>query len=479
MMGVNVMKNKFTAKAVLFLGIFLSSTSSFFAAESENAGKINERPVVLTVEQAVDFALENSRSLKSADIDLEMKKRASSTGWNVLLPNMQLTGTMSRANEYSPANSASAQMINGVLAGFIPVASDYEDEEARWSVIGGFSFGWNFSLAYIKQIQASRASYESQKISYEQTCQETVLNVKKLFYALLLQKESLDIQKTTLLNAKNRAEQAEADYKNGRIPELSLLQTQVSYENQKPDVEKAERDYRQSLDMFAFVLGLPVGTDIKLDGKIEPSYVDVDYDTLMQKYASSSLALKSLDKNIDILKMNLSALNLSAYTPALALNYAWQPAYMGDAFSFAGDIGNDDKWYDAGSLSFTLAWNLTNLLPWSQTGQQAKNLKQSIAQLEINRELLTENQKISVRKAVDTLKESRAQIDSMGRNITLAQRAYDATLKAYRSGTTELLDLRDAESSLNQAKLGQMSQKYNYITALLDLENTLNTKLTK
>ena len=67
----------------------------------------------------------------------------------------------------------------------------------------------------------------------------------------------------------------------------------------------------------------------------------------------------------------------------------------------------------------------------------------------------------------------------MGRNITLAQRAYDATLKAYRSGTTELLDLRDAESSLNQAKLGQMSQKYNYITALLDLENTLNTKLTK
>lgn len=51
--------------------------------------------------------------------------------------------------------------------------------------------------------------------------------------------------------------------------------------------------------------------------------------------------------------------------------------------------------------------------------------------------------------------------------------------KSYRNGTTELLDLRDAENSLNQAKLGQLNQKMNYINALMDLENTLNTNLSK
>ena len=65
----------------------------------------------------------------------------------------------------------------------------------------------------------------------------------------------------------------------------------------------------------------------------------------------------------------------------------------------------------------------------------------------------------------------------MQRSVQLAQRAYDMTYRAYRNGTTELLDLRDAEESLNKAKLGLVNQKFNYMTALLDLENTLNADL--
>ena len=92
--------------------------------------------------------------------------------------------------------------------------------------------------------------------------------------------------------------------------------------------------------------------------------------------------------------------------------------------------------------------------------------------------MLKENQKVAVRKAVDTLNQAKAQIEAMERNVGLAQRAYDMTYRAYRNGTTELLDLRDSEQSLNQAKLGLVNQKYNYMTALLDLENTLNADLT-
>ena len=67
----------------------------------------------------------------------------------------------------------------------------------------------------------------------------------------------------------------------------------------------------------------------------------------------------------------------------------------------------------------------------------------------------------------------------MARNVTLAQKAYDMTVRSYRNGTTERLDLRDTESSLDQAKLGLVNQKFQYISALMDLENTLNTDLTK
>ena len=105
-------------------------------------------------------------------------------------------------------------------------------------------------------------------------------------------------------------------------------------------------------------------------------------------------------------------------------------------------------------------------------------MQANLDKLKVSREMLLENQKMTVRKSVDTLIQAREQIQSMNRSITLAQRSYDMTVRAYRNGTTELLDVRDAENQLNTAKLGLANQKFNYISALLDLETTLNTKLT-
>ena len=51
------------------------------------------------------------------------------------------------------------------------------------------------------------------------------------------------------------------------------------------------------------------------------------------------------------------------------------------------------------------------------------------------------------------------------------------TSLAYRNGTTEYLDLMDAETQLNQAKLSLVNEKFNYMTNLMDLENILNTTL--
>ncbi len=444
-----------------------------FAQNGQSAGK--EETVTLSIDEAVDYALKNSRTLKSNDIDLEIKKRASDVSWNVFLPAVSMNGTMMRSNEISPS--------------YAGMYSDYPDEESRWDVIGGASVSWNFTPAYIAQIQIAKANYESGKITWEQSQNETVLNIKKLYYALLLQQESLKIQQQTLENARQRMIQAEANFKSGLVPEISLLQTQVNYENTKPDVDSAVQSLNQQFDTFAFLLGLPVGTKIQLTSPIEPTYVDVETQDLLNKYAENDLQLKALKKNMETAKLGVKALDLSTWVPTFALSYGWTPMYTDGsslglatqnvkAFGFLSDLGKNEKWYDSGSLSLTLAWNFTNMLPWSSNRQQVKDYKQQLVQLELAVETLKENQKVQVRKAVDTLNQARQQIENMDRSVQLAQRAYDMQLRSYRNGTTELLDLRDSESSLNQAKLGQLNQKYQYISALMDLENTLNVKLT-
>lgn len=447
-------------KQILAAGLIITSI-----AVSAQEAKENEQSVTLTVDQAVEYALKNSRTLKTADIDLEIKKRAGDNAWNVFLPNVQLSGTVVRTNDIS----STLEQTNSTLAlARQPLMT--ETEKMHWALAGNIGVSWNFSMAYIQQIKASKAEYEAGKITYEQSLKETKTNVQKLFYGLLLQQESLAIQKNSLANARQRAEQAETNYKNGLVPELSLLQAQVSYENMRPDVKKAERELKQQIDTFAFLLGLPVGTEIKLAGSITTEYIDANYEKLIEQYGSSSLDIKSLEKNIEIVELNCKALKLSAYTPALALSWGYQPTGSG--------FNDFDEFNDKGSLSLTVAWNLTNILPWSSTQQQIKTLNANLEKLQISKEMLLENKRIEVRKACNTLQEAREQITNMGRNIELAERSYYSTLKAYRNGTRELLDLRDAENQLNQAKLGLAAQKFNYISALLDLENTLDISLT-
>ncbi|MCI6180249.1 MAG: TolC family protein, partial [Treponema porcinum] len=70
------MKN--TNVKIIAVFFMLAAASVVFCQESDavNQDAAEKEKVVLTVDDAVAYALENNKSLKSAAIDLEMKKRA-------------------------------------------------------------------------------------------------------------------------------------------------------------------------------------------------------------------------------------------------------------------------------------------------------------------------------------------------------------------------------------------------------------------
>ncbi len=417
------------------------------------------------MEQAVDYAMENSRDLKSNDIALLISERAKKYSWNTFLPDIQASFTVARSTDID-STLGSVNMGRGMQQ--LPLLS--EEEKFHWTLVPNVSASLNLTLAQIKAIQQAKAEYEGGKITWEQGQKQIVMGIKKLFYGLLLQQENLKIQRTSLENARQRAAQAQVNFNNGRIPQLQLLNAQVTYENQRPEVETAERSFNQQFDTFAVLIGMPVGTKIELSGSIEPEYVNVTTEELLEKYGENNLEIRSAQNDIDVQKIQLSALNLSSYTPVLSIGYNFNPA---------GTWLPDLDWSDQGRLTFTLLFNITNMLPFSQTRQNAKALKDGIYANELQLEKKREEQKANVRKAVDTLNQAREQIDSMGRTVELAQRSYDMSVSSFNNGRMELLDVRDAQTQLNQAMLGQLQKKFDYISALMDLEYELNTDLSE
>lgn len=483
------------SKAVRFLAVFIAFASCGFAfAQESDSNKNNE--VVLTVEDAVSYALKNNKSLKSSAIDLEIKKRASDNSWNTFLPSAALSGTLARSNDIDTIkNSIKSNAALPTLLGYGAKGVDFStaaqaasnidaskiiddmygsEEAALWHPVGNLSFSWAFNAAMLKSISAAKKQYEAGQISWEQSVKETEVNIRKMFYGILLAQENLKIQKESMTNAEARWRQAEINYRNGTVPRLSVLNSQVTYENMKPTILSAENSLKQTKETFGFLLGLPYGTEIDLQGTIEISYVDVDADELFKKYVEQNNDIKALKKNIELIKTGIDATYLSTFTPSLALGFGLQPTVS----NITENWFDKDNYSDGGTLTITLAYqNLFDMLPWSSNMQKIKDSKQQLAQAEIGLEQLYQNAEIEVHKLCDNLSVSRANIEAMGNNVTLAQEAYDSTLKAYNNGTQELLAVRDSESSLNQARLGLMNEKYNYISAILDLEQKLSIKL--
>lgn len=464
---------------------------------ADNLQRKEDGTIVLTIDDAVTYSLKNSPSLKTAQIDLELAKWKKNTAWNSFLPTVQVTGTIARANDVESSLRSTNQTINGnkklyeglataatadgnpaLGYGFSSAAANMNPvsatENMHWTAMGNLSVSLNFNVAMIQNMRATIAQYETGKISWAQTVKENEISVRKLFYGLLLQQESLNLQKESLENARQRMTQAQTNYRNGYVPEIKYLQAQVAYENQVPVVEKAEMIMRQQLDTFAFLIGLPANSKIQLNGEINPKIMDLDVEELISKGLTQNLTIRTLQENIKILKLQSNALDLSAYTPSLALSWNGNPMITS---AFESDWGDSNNWKDQGAFSVTLAWNITNMLPWSSSRVQARELQDNIKKLEVQLESAVRNTDLQIRTAVDTLAQCRHSLENSQRNIDLAQRSYDMTSLAYRNGTTEYLDLMDAETQLNQAKLSLVNEKFNYMTNLMDLENILNTTL--
>ncbi len=481
-------------KNILICVAFCVFSASLGFAEAEVSQQ--EKSVLsLTVEDAVSYALKNSKSLKSSAIDLEIAKRASDNSWNTFLPSLSASATAARQNSIEStvdsANSAAysalkLREIDSVLKGDSKSAELYsfksgqpvmsDNETNHWAVIGNASAQWNFNLAMIDAIKIAKKNYEAGEITWEQASRETEVNIRKMFYGLLVQQENLNIQKDSLNNAQARWKQAERQYNNGSVPRLQMLNARVTYENKKPDVLSAEQGLKQNKDLFAFLLGLPYGQDIDLVGGLEFSYVDVDADKLFKDYIDQNKDILSLKKNMEILELSIRAKKLSTFTPSLSIGWSYQPTLYA-AGEMMSDIGPFQK-SDGGNLSFTLVYsNLFNMLPFSSNMQEIKDLKQKYNKVQLGMEQLYQNSEIEIHKLCDKLDVAKENIQAMERNVTLAQEAYESTLKAYNAGQTERLELQDSEESLNKAKLGLMSQKNEYISTLLDLETKLNISL--
>ncbi|WP_407426566.1 TolC family protein [Treponema sp.] len=445
-------------KLIIFLTVSLLASLLF--AES----------VTLTVQDAVEYARKNSRQVKIAAIDIDSKADARNHVLNVFCPNVSFSGTVAKPNEYDTTYATLVNPLyeNAGMGSVIP--TDYEREEDKYTVVGSASISFSWGLSIIEDVKKANRDYEAGLISWEQVVKQNERDVKKLFYSLLLQQKTIENDQATLENTYQRYLNTKKSYENGNSPRLDMLQSNVTYQNMKRDVEKEELNFKSQLKQFAVILGFSSETELTLNGSLQANLIDLNQDEIFSKYMNSNAEVRLLEKQVESLSAQMRGLNLDSFTPTLSFSYATKQTLNPiDADWFDGS-----NWSDKGSASMSLTWNFTNALPFSDNRIKYNNLKRQREQMYLKIEQKKQDIANDVQKLFDEITSSVNAIEATKENIELAEEAYRLLSKAYSAGTVDFIEVKDAETQLNKARLAEQTELFTYISSITELEYILD-----
>jgi outer membrane protein TolC len=421
-------------KRLLFFFMLTAGGLVLASAQDSAAGQA----LALDVGEAVRVALDNNLGLQRNALELGGKRRTADRSWNSLIP----------ALSASVAASHPAPVIGAITA-----------EQDVWTPGVQLSASLTLSAAAFENIKKARADYEAGTLTFEQARQELELQVRKLFYQLILLDANRALAAKSLESARIRYEQSAALARAGQVSRLDELSAQVDWENQKPNLRNAETAYENAADSFKVLLGIPGNQPLTLNGTLDyAGAVGTDGITRGVSFESATLL-----KSIEILELQRRAARNSAYVPSLRLSWNAAPLYR------------NDTWTDnAGSFSVSVGLNIDNLLPWSAARTQIDDLDTQIAAARIQLAESRQNQETRTAQSRRTIEKSVETIEALKLNVELAQTAYALYEDAYRKGAADYQQLRDAGDSLLLAQNRVQQEQYNLIAAILDMEKELN-----
>ena len=419
-------------------------------------------PLSISPDKAVEMALENNLSLQQTVLSNEAKRRAAQTPWNVFIPTIDVSGTLGRLNK-EPA--ATVIPLPPAAGGPIIMGGGFQ-----WVLSGSLQFSLTLNIGTFTGMKKTIEEYNAGKITVEKARLQLERDVRKAYYQLLLIKEQVNLLKESYANAERQVAMAQANYRGGLIPEVSLLQVQVARENLKPQIDEAENGYRMAMASFAMFLGLPYNAELDLlplSGNAE--FIVLEAQDLISRAAANKPEIEELRRNLAALKAQKSSLFFNLYTPSVILGFNMDPTFMGDPMK--------DNWFESdswkqrqGMFRVTLAWRLNAFIPFTPEFQTYQAMNDAVKAMELGMQRAVQGTEMEVYNLIMQLEKTRASAEAQRLTVSLAERTLRLSETAYRSGLKTFLEVQNDELALRQARLGILQQNYNYLMGLLDLE---------
>lgn len=403
----------------------------------------------LTLEQVVHFALENAATMEQAQIDEQIgnrEVRASLAGWFPQI-NANLGGTYNIRRPQQP--------IGGEIITFGQKYNSSIALQATQNI-----FDNNLFLA-------SKAS-NSRRLLLEQQVTDTRINtvveVSKAFYNVLLTKEQLRILDQNISRQEKQYNDAKSRYEVGLVDKTDYQRAAITLANIRADRKRVEESIKANLAYLKQLMGYPVEQDLKLTYNYGRMEQEVQVDTTQLLAFDSRIELQQLQSQRELLRLN-TAYNRWSFLPTVSAFANYNLMYFNNEFA-----NLYSQHFPNSSVGLQVA------LPIFQGGRRFQNLK--IAQLQEDR---LDVQIEDTRRAINTeyqtalanYKGDYTEWRTVQQNLEMAEEVYEIIKLQYDEGVKAYVDLIVAETELRTTQLNYYNALYSVLSSKLDLQRAL------
>jgi outer membrane protein len=432
----------------------------------------NKAEAVLTLQQAVDIALQKNINVITAQNALEMQQSSVTAAYGNFLPSLNASGGWSRQENHQPGSAGGSYSIGGYVIP-IPASSGISTNNSySTSLRAGITLFDGFSNT--STLNSASESAVSREYTLYRTRQTVVYTVQQYYLTVLRNESLLKVAQDNLESSKQQLERIQESNKVGAVAIADVYSQQVQTANFELALITAQNNYDNSKADLQFYLGIDVSKEYEFnDPAIAADTVNMnvaslenqftDFDQLVQQalqtrpdYQSAIYAKESAGSDVTSAR--------SGYYPTISASAGYS-LNNSDLSKLS-----DNKIYSWG-LNFSLP-----LFNGFQTSTNVQERELALRNAEAQVDQARRQVQVDVKKAMLNYQAALKNIDVTQKNMMSASENRRIAQEKYNLGSGTMLDLLTATASYSQAESDRVNAIYDFLLAKQQMKYVIGTE---
>lgn len=317
-----------------------------------------------------------------------------------------------------------------------------------------------FSRALTEASRAAKTAQEVSLLALEDVGETLALDVRRAYYAVLLNDALAAVQEEALEQAEARLRQVARFVEVGTAAEFDRLTAEVEVENIRPLLIEARNQYALSLNELKRVVAIPLEQEIALTDTLTYAPIEMSLREAQERAAVARDDLRRQRATVRLQQQAIAVERAQSF-PELSFNLDLTRRASSDEF-----VPLTQNF----SQSTTAAVELSVPVFDGRAAEgRIRQARAVLSQEELRLAALEQDVELQVQQAFQNVTAGSERTQAARATVARAERALEIAQTRFRSGLSTQLELNDAELALTQARTTLARALYDYNVARAEL----------